>query len=85
MSEYKISDEFVDKTDNRVTATSIDKRIMSGVPHYKLSVEPNLYNVQPRWLSEYGILIDFDPRGRTRGAKRKPKTSITALLRTIFG
>ena len=85
MLEYNISDEFVDKTDNRVTATITDKCIMGGVPHYKLSVQPNLYNVHPRWIAEYGILIDFDPRGRTRGAKRKPKTLIIALLRTIFG
>jgi hypothetical protein len=38
--------------------------MMSGIPHYKLSVEPNLYNVQPKWIAEYGILIDFEPRGR---------------------
>ena len=84
MADYNISDQFVDRNDKRITASITEKRIMGGVPHYKLSVQPNLYNVQPRWISEYGILIDFEPRGRNAGAKRKPQNPVVAFLKTIF-
>ena len=85
MGKYQIGDQFVDRTDKRVTASITDKQTKSGIPHYKLSVEPNLYNVEPRWISEYGILMGFEPMGRGGRPKSKPKNPITAFLKSIFG
>ena len=85
MGKYQIGDQFVDRTDKRVTASITDKQMKSGIPHYKLSVEPNLYNIEPRWISEYGILMGFEPMGRGGRPSRKPKNPITAFLKSIFG
>ena len=85
MAEYEIGDQFVDRTEPRITGTISEKMMLSGIPHYKLSIEPNLYNIEPSWLSEYGLLINFEPRGRGGRAKRKPKNPITAFLKSILG
>ena len=85
MAEYQIGDQFVDRTEQRVTGTISEKMMLSGIPHYKLSIEPNLYNIEPSWLSEYGILINFEPMGRFGKVMRKPKNPITAFLKSILG
>ena len=85
MSEYQIGDQFVDRTEPSITGSISEKRMIGGIPHYKLSIEPNLYNVEPSWISEYGILIGFEPKGRGGRANRKPKKPITAFLKSIFG
>ena len=85
MAEYEIGDLFVDKTEKSVKAIITDKKVMNGIPHYKLSIQPNLYNIEPSWLSEYGILISFEPMVRFGRVKRKPKNPITAFLKSILG
>jgi len=85
LAEYEIGDQFVDMTEPRITSTISEKLMLSGIPHYKLSIEPNLYNIEPSWLSEYGILISFEPMGRFGRVKRKPKNPITAFLKSILG
>lgn len=63
---YKLGAQLVAKGDRNVIATVVERRIMAGVPHYRLLITPNLYNAPPRWLSEYGILVDFEPAGSIR-------------------
>ena len=84
MAEYEIGDQFVDRTEPRITGTISEKMMLSGIPHYKLSIAPNLYNIEPSWLSEYGILINFEPKSRFGRVKRKPKNSITAFLKWVL-
>ena len=63
---YKIGVQLVAKNDRSVIATVIERRILAGIPHYRLLIKPNLYNAPPRWLSEYGILLDYEPAGAIR-------------------
>lgn len=66
---YKIGAQLLAKSDRNVIATVTERRIIAGIPHYRLQIKPNLYNAQPRWLSEYGILLDYEPAG---GVRRRP-------------
>jgi len=84
LAEYEIGAQFIDNADTNTVATVIDKRSIGEVIHYKLSVEPNLYNAQPRWLSEYGILIDYAPmmRGRKSGRREGATHRFLGFLRS---
>ncbi len=85
MAIYEVGAQFIDKSDSKVIATVIEKRLIHNIPHYQLSIEPNLYNAQPRWLSEYGILIEYAPRTPRLNTARKSKPSIAKRLGGIFG
>ena len=63
MAEYEIGDLFLDKTDKSVTAIVTEKKVMNGITHYLLSIDPSRYKNQSGWISKYGILIDFELMG----------------------
>lgn len=82
LADYEVGMTFLNNTDHSVTATITDKQVIGDILHYKLSIVPNLYNAQPRWLSEYGILLDYTPQSSARGAKRAKRP---AARPKIFG
>ena len=84
MADYEIGDMFVDKTEKSVTAIITDKRVMNGITHYLLTIHPSRYKNQSGWISEYGILINFEPMGRFGKVMRKPKNPITAFLKWVL-
>ena len=62
MAEYEIGDQFFHKVDKTVTGTIGAKRVMNGITHYHLLVQPNPFRISPDWISEYGIRIDFEKK-----------------------
>ncbi len=73
MAGYDVGAKFVGKEDKLVIATITEKTMIGGNPHYRLSIVPNLYNAQPRWLSEYGILIEFAPESSVKAKAKKKR------------
>ena len=67
--EFSVGDQFVCKKESSV-ATVSERRIICGIQHYKISLQPNTYGYESEWISGHGILLDFEPKRGEAGDDR---------------
>ncbi len=81
MADYELGARFVGRADRSIIATVTDKKLICNLPHYKLSIAPNLYNAQSTWLSEYGILLGFFPQSYLAARAKKKREGFLRFFR----